>query len=156
MSGTRKRIDHQTIDVCIFFWKSGVVIFKTDLYYAIRTQALGAAASPLRAVAYPSVLPVMHPAFRGLCKPGQPLTIGHLGPGKSSLPIIIIRVVMEWAMDEFRGYPVLRINTLMVSVRPSPTFDQHRIAVDQNLTRHPLVKYENEFLRMEGPRATFN
>lgn len=49
------------------------------------TAALGAAASPLRAVAYPSVLPVMHPAFRGLCKPGQPLTIGHLGPGGTPL-----------------------------------------------------------------------
>lgn len=37
--------------------------------------------SPLRAVPYPPVLPLMHPALRGLCKPVQGITIGP-APGK--------------------------------------------------------------------------
>lgn len=40
------------------------------------SQTAGMAGQLPRAVAYPPVLPLMHPALRGLCKPSQNLAIG--------------------------------------------------------------------------------
>ena len=42
-------------------------------------NAINAINGPLRAVPYPPVLPLMHPALRGLCKPNQSLAIGLTG-----------------------------------------------------------------------------
>lgn len=47
---------------------------------AMNHQSAGMAA-PLRTVAYPPVLPLMHPALRGLCKPSQSLAIGLTAAG---------------------------------------------------------------------------
>ena len=88
---TKKKKMNQILWIFFFFWND-----KVKWWYAnwCNDQGLGPNPSvmpngmngPLRAVPYPPVLPLMHPALRGLCKPSQSLAIGLAAGTKHNKP----------------------------------------------------------------------